>query len=389
MSKTISNNSLILSNNIINSFFKKLDTKYSLIFLAILEGIFSRIDEKALNTFYNQSKKYLTIEELGEIFLRTPIRNDNGLAGVCFERFVYDTIVSKRKDITEFILTVLYKLDTLTFNHTTNQFYYSFTGEKKVSNEIDVILWADEKGKWVKDNKINLTLNYINDDDVILVKNELVNFKKVLSKISYNNNLYNNLGKADLFVKQKGYNLWHGVNVKKNIEDLKMTSPNYINLDIGIALTTQKLNYMEKNFIKDCFLNNNFAYIENKYAEKNKYIFAFPEDENFGNVLELYLNQFIYFLKNIVTVEPNTKNTNAFLAPLPPIFKFLYFNKKESIFKIMEWLDNSLKQDEIFLPQRIFLPNNEGTFLMNGKIIINSNTLPENKTSIFDEGSTI
>jgi len=389
MSKTISNNSLILSNNIINSFFKKLDTKYSLIFLAILEGIFSRIDEKALNTFYNQSKKYLTIEELGEIFLRTPIRNDNGLAGVCFERFVYDTIVSKRKDITEFILTVLYKLDTLTFNHTTNQFYYSFTGEKKVSNEIDVILWADEKGKWVKDNKINLTLNYINDDDVILVKNELVNFKKVLSKISYNNNLYNNLGKADLFVKQKGHNLWHGVNVKKNIEDLKMTSPNYINLDIGIALTTQKLNYMEKNFIKDCFLNNNFAYIENKYAEKNKYIFAFPEDENFGNVLELYLNQFIYFLKNIVTVEPNTKNTNAFLAPLPPIFKFLYFNKKESIFKIMEWLDNSLKQDEIFLPQRIFLPNNEGTFLMNGKIIINSNTLPENKTSIFDEGSTI
>lgn len=215
MSKTISNNSLILSNNIINSFFKKLDTKYSLIFLAILEGIFSRIDEKALNTFYNQSKKYLTIEELGEIFLRTPIRNDNGLAGVCFERFVYDTIVSKRKDITEFILTVLYKLDTLTFNHTTNQFYYSFTGEKKVSNEIDVILWADEKGKWVKDNKINLTLNYINDDDVILVKNELVNFKKVLSKISYNNNLYNNLGKADLFVKQKGHNLWHGVKSKK------------------------------------------------------------------------------------------------------------------------------------------------------------------------------
>lgn len=389
MSKTISNNSLILSNNIINSFFKKLDTKYSLIFLAILEGIFSRIDEKALNTFYNQSKKYLTIEELGEIFLRTPIRNDNGLAGVCFERFVYDTIVSKRKDITEFILTALYKLDTLTFNHTTNQFYYPFTGEKKVSNEIDVILWADEKGKWVKDNKINLTLNYINDNDVILVKNELVNFKKVLSKISYNNNLYNNLGKADLFVKQKGHNLWHGVNVKKNIEDLKMTSPNYINLDIGIALTTQKLNYMDKNFIKDCSLNNNFAYIENKYAEKNKYIFAFPEDENFGNVLELYLNQFIYFLKNIVTVEPNTKNTNAFLAPLPSILKILYFNKKKSIFQIMEYLDNSLKQEEIFLPQRIFLPNNEGTFLMNGEIIINSNTLPENKISIFDEGSTV
>ncbi len=381
MSKTITQNSLNTSNDIINSISASMDSKFTLVLLSILEGVLNLVKEEYLEKYFDSNKKYITVKELGKIFYERGIYKNTGLAGICFERFVYDSLVVRREDITTFIKESLYRLDALSI---TALGEYSYISEAKniISDDIDIILWADEKGSWIKDPTLNLTLNCIADNDVILIKNKLENFKQVLKVASFNNSLFNNVGKADLFVRQKGSSLWHGINVKKNVDDLEMTSPDYKNLEIGVALTTKKLSFMQKELLN----YSSMFYNLNKNTNKNKYIFIFPTDINFGEILTHYLDMLITFLYKIVAIEENTTNTNSLLAPLPIIFHYLYFHKDESIFKIIESLDNSLKQDGIFLPTRIYLPGNVGTFLMNGYVV---NSLSFENNNLFESESMI
>lgn len=171
----------------------------------------------------------MNLDDMAKYLYNSRILNSDGLLGVCFERFVYDCIVNKYEDLCSELRNFLYKLDKVEF-----------------SEEIDVMLWGDEKGDWIKDENLNITLNNCLHNDTILICEIYYKMKDVLKQISYNNSCFNNIGKADLFIKQKGYNIWHGVNVKLKYEDLKMNSKKYSSLDIGIALTTDKINIIKK-----------------------------------------------------------------------------------------------------------------------------------------------
>lgn len=365
MPKIILNDTLV-ENKIVNNIFINFTQKESVLFISILEIFLSLINEENLKKYYNQSKQYLTVKELGYLYCSSNINKDSGLVGKVFERFVYDLIISKDEKITEFLIGALSKLDAIDYNNQTNTYFQNFGQVNKISDEVDVILWADEKGEWIKDSNINLTLNCINENDIIVVKGKAYKFKEVLKAISYNNGIYGNLGKADLFVKQRGYNIWHGVNIKKNIEDLKMTSNKYKNLDIGIALTTNKLDYMKKELIYNGY------HFFNEQLPENKYVYVIPQEKYIGEMVEYEINNMKFFLNNIVCKDSNSSNSNSELAFLSNIYKFLFFYRDESIFKIIKYLENNLKQDGIFLPERIYLENNIGSFMINGNIEIST-----------------
>ena len=216
----------------------------------------------------------------------------------------------------------------------------------ELSNEIEVILWGDEKGSWIKNTETNFTLAIILDSD------KIYNFKEVLKEISYKNQNYGNVGKADLFVKQKNGMFWHGINVKTNLEDLKMTSKLYKNLDIGVALTTKKINYME------CPENLS------KFLE-NKCIYVYKNDWNFGEIISIYLT-YINELFYEIYREENSTNTNSILSKMPYVFQYLYFYRDISIFQLLENIDVILKRENIFLPERKYYGDATGSFLING-----------------------
>lgn len=361
MPKIILNDTLV-ENKIVNNIFVNFSQKESVLFISILEIFLSLINEENLRKYYNQSKQYLTVKELGYLYYSSNINKDGGLLGKVFERFVYDLIISKEEKITNFLVGALSKLDAIGYNNQTDTYFQNLGQINKISDEVDVILWADEKGEWVKDSNINLTLNYINENDIIIVKGKAYKFKEILKDISYNNGIYGNLGKADLFVKQRGYNVWHGVNIKKNIEDLKMTSNKYKNLDIGIALTTNKLDYIKKGLVYNGY------HFFNEQLPENKYVYVVPQEKYIGEMVEYEINNMKFFLNNIVCKDPSSSNSNRELASLSDIYKFLFFYRDESVFKIIEYLENNLKRDGIFLPERIYLENNIGSFMINGDI---------------------
>lgn len=337
-----------ISNKLLNNPFINMNSKNLLIILSILEVLLAQITEEDLSSYYKINKRYITIRELSEIYIKNRFDKSEGLRGVCFERFVYDSLIAKESEITQYILSFLYKLDGF-----------------ELSNEIEVILWGDEKGAWIKNPETNFTLAIISDFDKININNQICNFKEVLKGISYNNKNYGNMGKADLFVKQKNGIFWHGINVKTNVEDLKMTSKLYKNLDIGVALTTKKINYMKNP-------ENLFKFLENKY------IYVYKNDWNFGEVTSIYLN-YINELFYEIFREPNSTNTNSVLSKMPSIFQYLYFNKDMSIFQLLQEIDINLKEENIFLPERKFYGNATGSFLING---LSYYSLDENVSSI-------
>ena len=341
MSLLDSNKSLLVSNNILNNnMYYGMEAENLLYILSILEILLGQINKDILEKFnYDKPFKLTTLKELSEILLKFRFFNNSGLRGICFERFVYDSLITKQPDITQNFLKFLYKLDGI-----------------EISDEIDVLLWGDEKGKWVREPNLNLTLLNIFKDDLIKISNKEYIFKNVLQDISYSNSIYGNVGKADLFVKQRNGKYWHGVNIKLNIEDLKMLSLKYKNLDIGVALTTKKLNYMD---LSSKNLDNFF--------KKYPYIYIFKNDKNFGEILNIYINH-LYILFEEINCEPNTKNTNSNISKLPPVFQIMYFHKDKNIYYFISELDKCLKQLGIFVPQRIFNENISGSFLFNNKL---------------------
>lgn len=145
----------------------------------------------------------VTLRSIGNIYKQRNWDRNDGLFGQCFERAVYNCILTNKDNITDWIKIFLSELD-------------HFDDEEN----IEVILWGNEKGNWVYDENKHLGLSLIKDSDFIEINNISYNFKKVLNEISIRSKAYGGLGKADLFVKQKNSHYWYGVSVKLNVEDL-------------------------------------------------------------------------------------------------------------------------------------------------------------------------
>lgn len=343
---TNSNWTQIQKNIIINNGNISTDLKEKLIVYSIIEALYNMIDYYEFYKKNNKEKKDMNLDDMAKYLYNSRILNSDGLLGVCFERFVYDCIVNKYEDLCSELRNFLYKLDKVEF-----------------SEEIDVMLWGDEKGDWIKDENLNITLNNCLHNDTILIGEIYCKMKDVLKQISYNNSCFNNIGKADLFIKQKGYNIWHGVNVKLKYEDLKMNSKKYSSLDIGIALTTDKINIIK---------NNQFN--EEKFWRKNNNIYVFQKDYDYAFFFNSYLGCFKELLKEISCGE-NKRNTSSVLGRLPKILQDLYINKNISIIYLEYLLETDLMNNSIYIPKTEAIANNQNIFLFNDKcqLIMNLN----------------
>ena len=125
MSLLDSNKSLLVSNNILNNnMYYGMEAENLLYILSILEILLGQINKDVLEKFnYDKPFELTTLKELSEILLRIRFFNSFGLRGVCFERFVYYSLITKQPDITQNFLKFLYKLDGI-----------------EISDEIDVLL---------------------------------------------------------------------------------------------------------------------------------------------------------------------------------------------------------------------------------------------------------
>ena len=109
MSLLDSNKSLLVSNNILNNnMYYGMDAENLLYILSILEILLGQINKDVLEKFnYDKPFELTTLKELSEILLRIRFFNSFGLRGVCFERFVYDSLITKQSDITQNFLKFL------------------------------------------------------------------------------------------------------------------------------------------------------------------------------------------------------------------------------------------------------------------------------------------
>ena len=210
------------SNFIINLEDLDIDIKIEYILYSVIDALINRVSENTWRKYFNDNKKYITLEELAEIYKIKNWYNNDGLPGVFFERFVYNMLVIKEyEDLNSFILDCLNRLDI------------------SKGNDFDVILWGTEKGSWLSDFSLNSNLDIIDETDYIFMNNQPCNFKDTLIKFYHSNKKYNGFEKADLFVKLKNSSRWFGVDIKLNIEDF--SAKNKTILPIRIALKTNNI----------------------------------------------------------------------------------------------------------------------------------------------------
>lgn len=334
---TDSNGTLIQKNDIINNSIITREIKEKLIIISILESLYNIIDQNKFYEKIKKEKKYMTLKDMAIFLHNSRLLNSSGLLGISFERFVFDCIITKHEDFYSELKKILYKLDG-----------------KKISDEIDAILWGIEKGIDLTNPLINITLKECLKDDIIgkdnfKMKSLLIdNFRIIREK--QNNNV---AGKADLFVKQKGHNKWHSINVKVKYEDLKMNSNKYSNLEIGVALTTDKLNIIKKDKLN----SENFQLKnDNIYIFQKKYDYAF------------YFNVYLYYFKELlkeIACGPNKKNTSSLIGQLPKFLQMLYFKEDLLIADLALYLNSILEDNITYLPSTKFIPNNKILFLFN------------------------
>lgn len=344
----------ILKNNLINNDWISPDVKISLVLLSLLEGVVGNISEYTLVNNNYVKKPDLTLKQVAEIYTNTKKKNNSGLLGICFERFVYDCIISSYKNVIDPLLEILYELDNIFLK---GDEWNVQPGQRKISDKIDVILWGDEKGKWLRD--FQLINPIISDNDFVIRDNILYNFKNILKEISTRNSLYSNLGKADLFIKQKNYNIWHSVDIKINVEDLNRKKDR---LDIGIALRNNNISDMTE-------IIKNSNYINKKYDN----ILIFNKNFSFNAILTYYFECLDKFLIEINRIEYSGSKKSLILSSLPQEFIWLYNCRNETIFDIINHLSNSLtNQTGIIIPKPILINNNKGILLVNGELYTTS-----------------
>ena len=317
------------SNFIINLEDLEIDFKVEYILYSIIDALINEITDEMLKKYFNKTKQYLTLWELAETYKLKDWNKNEGLSGVFFERFVYNMLAIKKDPISSFILDSLNELDT--------NFY---------GNDFDVILWGTEKGSWLSDFSLNLSLNIIHENDCIILNNQVQNFKKLLKDLYHSRKKYNGLEKADLFVKLKNSNIWFGVDIKLKVEHFK--SINKKILPIRIALKTDNIFRLKKG---------TFETIE-------PYTFIFPKENDYGELSVRYYRFMLLILEQIAKGNKYNLNKELYEFDRQIVFFFLE-NQNESLFKILELFASDLKKKGIGLPERIIIPNTCYTLFIN------------------------
>lgn len=315
-------------NDIINSEDLNIEIKRIYILYSVLDALINFVSENDIKKYFKFGKEYITLNELAEIYKLRNWKNNSGIYGVFFERFVYNIIAMRTYEpINSFILSCLNHLNS--YNK---------------GDDFDFILWGTEKGKWLSDSELNITLNVIHECDFINIGNTPQKFKEILKKLYHANKNYNGLEKADLFVKLKNSNQWFGVDVKLNIEDFKQVNKNV--LPIRVALKTNKIPRLQN-------LN-----------KIDPFTFIFPKENDYGELTMRYFRYIFLLFEQIL--KNNAYSLNE------PLYEFdsaltLFFlnNKNESIYKILEFFEKNITSQGIELPQRIFIPNTCNTLLIN------------------------
>jgi hypothetical protein len=342
---------LILSNEIINEYHPEISEIYMI--LAILETYYGRISNNSIQKTYNLNK--ITLKDIAKIIQNNKwYKNYNSLLGFCFERFVYDSLVSNYSEISNWMYDTLCKLSPI----------------GRGSESFEVVLWGTEKGNEISNSILNERLSIIDSDDWIKYNNGIYFFKPLLSSLVHTNSgKFKNLAKADLFVKLSNSKEWFGVNVKLNIEDLKMEKN--LNLPIGIALKTNNLSRYKK-----MQTNNSNSLI----IGEDDLIFVYPKTENFGEKLLHYFNYINLFFEEIT--RDNTKQIKNFYSWPNSIINLIDYID-EPIINLIKYFASQLK-NEGFIPSMYIIEGTGIIFLSNENnlSIINSddssNNLEEN-----------
>lgn len=326
----------IKSNIIINDIETSTNIKEYYVILSILEGYLGMINaqHKIIKRYGIADITQLTLKQLGEIIKFENYFLSSGIMGFCFERLVYDCILTNFDEIRDYILDFIVKLEGYQY-----------------SNFVNVILWGTEKGNSIKNQDLNRSLNLIENDHYIRVENTYYNFKEVLKSLSHKGNGSSGIGKADLFVNQYGSKRWFGINVKLNIEDLKMYKTPQ--LPIGIALKTNK------------FARQIKALVEHGYTrfDPEYFVYIFQKEKDFGEYFLKYFSDIKEMFSQIT--KENLNNIKHFYGWSDLLLKIVIEFCNKPISDLLNFLSFQLA-NENFLPERTIIPNTSLTFLING-----------------------
>ena len=318
------------SNFMINLEDLDIDIRIKYVLYSVIDALINKVSENIWKKYFNDNKKYITLEELAEIYKIKNWYNNDGLPGVFFERFVYNMLVIKEyENLNSFILNCLNRLDI------------------SKGNDFDVILWGTEKGSWLSDFSLNSNLDIIDETDYIFMNNQPYNFKDILIKFYHSNKKYNGFEKADLFVKLKNSNRWFGVDIKLNIEDF--SAKNKTILPIRIALKTNNIIRLQKQLF-DLRLEPN--------------TFIFPKDNDYGELSMRYYRYMLLLLENIARNNKYKINKELYEFDTELTLFFLE-NKKESLFKILDFFERDILSKGVQVPERKIIENTCNTFLLN------------------------
>lgn len=326
----------IKSNIIINNIETSTNIKEYYVILSILEAYLNMINiqHKIIKRYGITDITQLSLKQLGEIIKFENYFLSNGIMGFCFERLVYDCILTNFDEITNYILDFIVELEGYQY-----------------SNFVNVILWGTEKGNSIKNEDLNRSLNLIENDHYIRVGNIYYNFKDKLKFLSHKGNNHSGIGKADLFVNQYGSKRWFGVNVKLNIEDLKMSKTP--ELPIGIALKTNKFGRQRK------------ALVEHGYTrfDPDYFTYVFQKEKDFGEYFLKYFSDIKEMFSQIT--KENLNNIKNFYCWSDLLLKIVIEFSNNPISDLLNFLSFQLA-NENFLPERTIIPNTSLTFLING-----------------------
>lgn len=339
-------------NDILNSNDLEIEVKEIYIIYSLLDALINKVSEEDVKKYFTFNKSYITLSELAEIYKLSYWSQNPGFHGVFFERFVYNIMAIRTYEpLNSFILKCLSRLDIYVRG-----------------DEFNFILWGTEKGKFLSDYALNLTLNVICEEDIISIGNNYCKFKDILKKLYHTNKDYNGLAKADLFVKFKNSRQWFGVDVKLNVEDFSQSNRSV--LPIRIALKSNKIKRIQNQILGD---------------KVDDFTFIFPKEKDYG---ELAMRYFRYIILLLDQILKNNRNKNIFIPEMYEfntyITLFLLEHKNRSVFEILRYFETILRDKGIKCPQRIIIHNTCNTLLMNNQdcSLLDNNIFNQNKVEI-------
>lgn len=325
---------------------------------SVLEVCFERVTDKALSIFHT-NKRDLTLHQLAMI-VTLNFDTDNlkqSLLGFSFERMVYNAIIYNQDNIKEVLNSFLIKLQGGFFKNinNANNYYYDFNNG---SNEIDVIIWGTEKGNWVNSYDHNFTLLQIQPNDQIIIDNIAYNMKEKLKELFVQGDKsMKRFWKSDIFIKQRKSNLWFGVDIKKNLEDINLSEPN--SPQIGIALSSKK------------FVMDKILWDKKQFNDNLNFIFNFARNTTLADEFVNCFNKLLSFFKHIKKTSPCEFNFITF-PDWRDWSSFLFQYREEKVVTLINEIDRRLVVHGFPTPTRGITENSDHLFVYNNNDFTNS-----------------